>query len=159
MTNKWKRQARKWRKWYRSLAEKQNRVINDLSEREAAALNQAETYHQWGCDRVKELARVQAICDATVVQVQRHAATIIDLRQEETASRRQWEELLTWQRGAREAWDAYDAQVDADTLDAMRRAIEADPQPWSPSGETKRVVGHLRRTSEGEPLVEPKEET
>jgi hypothetical protein len=43
--------------------------------------------------------------------------------------------LLAWQREVREAWAAYDAEdeVEASTLDRLRRAIESEPV--EPKGE------------------------
>jgi len=97
--------------------------VNALSEREAVALNKCEDLRlaadRWSksydterqsCEELRrdnvnlatELARVQGVCEATQAQALKHAATIADLREEENAERRRLEEVLTWQRRARE---------------------------------------------------------
>jgi len=70
-----------------------------------------------------ELARVQGVCDDEILGYEETASEAHTFRVERDA-------LLAWQRGVREAWNAYDAEfeVEASTLDALREAIEAEPK-------------------------------
>uniref|UniRef100_A0A6M3JB11 Uncharacterized protein n=1 Tax=viral metagenome TaxID=1070528 RepID=A0A6M3JB11_9ZZZZ len=63
-----------------------------LSESDAAALNKVDELRRDAVRLATELARVQGVCDATVAQVQKHAATIIDLRERENVALKESEE-------------------------------------------------------------------
>jgi septal ring factor EnvC (AmiA/AmiB activator) len=92
---KWRKRAREWRTWARQNRETANDWRENyemLEKKRDAALNKAEELRRDNLRMATELARVQEVCDATVVQVQKHAATIIDLRERENVALRDAEE-------------------------------------------------------------------
>ena len=124
MANKraWRRRAKTCEDLYRQemeshrlTAEDMTRQINALSEREAVALNRSEEHRRDAGRLATELARVQAVCDATQAQVVKHAATIADLRERENMALElaaknlviggeycaERKDLLAWQRAVR----------------------------------------------------------
>lgn len=136
MANKadWRKRAKGYRQTIAGLCDQ----LNALSEREAAALNKAEEHRRDAVRLATELARVQGVCEATEKQVLKHADTIRDLREEENAERRGLEEVLTWQRGVREAWKATEEpRIDQITL--------AWIDGWNDLRELSRVLRRRRK--------------
>ena len=145
---------RKWRKRARRCRKMRNVAIRTLdewidrcnvhSEREAAALNKAEELRQDNIRLATELARMQGVCLANLAQVQKHAATIVDLREHLVALQEsdmldllENKRLLAWQRQVRAAMPADYGPITAggidymyvaaDDYEAMRQAIEGEP--------------------------------
>lgn len=52
---KWQRRSRQWRKLYRRLSQHWVDAINQLAEREAAALNKADEYRRQGNEAIREV--------------------------------------------------------------------------------------------------------
>jgi len=155
--NKWKRRARKWQARYNALFvpkpsetclrcghvyEEHSDSICMVEDCECDCFDwsrvsrlcrksckrEADELRQDVLRSATELARVQGECDKW-----KSAAESCD--RDYTTQMYRDNALLAWQREVREAWAAYDAEdeVEASTLDRLRRAIESEPV--EPKGE------------------------